>query len=173
MGNLSFYFTRIMLLMVLVVFIGCSETGLQRMDPVDPPRGDVNDLPVQEFRDCSQVLQDYYWYENHQFGVVMMYGGCLVEDFAAYLVIEHEFWTMEAAPVEATYETQNGDVVTADAWKYTLDFWYNPVDIEIEVVPHMDDIVLGIHEFKLNCVDDDQLECDVEYLGSIDTQDFE
>ena len=152
--------------------VACSEYGLRRVDTVSPPRGDIESMELTEFRDCSEVLGDNYWYEDHEFGVIFLYGGCLAVEPNAYLIVEHEFWDMDKAPVQVTYETLNNDVVTVDAWKYTLDFWYNPVDIELEVIPYQENIALGIHEFTLNCVDDDQMECDVEYTGSVDEQDF-
>lgn len=167
-----------LLLFLLTTFLfatglpACSDYALQRSSPAKPSRGDIDEMPLREFRDCSQVLGHYYWYENHEFGVVLIYDGCLVANYDAYMVIEHEFWDMDGVPVLVDYETGNGDIVTADAWKYTLGFWYNPVDIEIQVVPHMTDVILGIHEFKLNCVDDDQMECDVQYMGRVDAQDF-
>lgn len=171
------HMTRFARFLLLIIFLGvglpgCNDYSLRNSPVASPSRGDIDDMPLGEFRDCSEVLGDNYWYKDHEFGVVIVYGGCLVTSYAAYLIIEHEFWDMDKRSLTIEYETPNGDTVTAEAWEYTLEFWYNPADIEVQVIPHMNDTILGIHEFQINCMDDDQRECDVEYTGQVDVQDF-
>jgi hypothetical protein len=168
------YFTRILAFVGLFTLLsGCVSDYRLSNEPSSPSQGSVEELEITDFRDCTQVLSDYYWYEDHEFGAILLYDGCLVNEYNAYLIIEHEFWDMEASPIQVEYETLNGDVMTVDAWKFTLEFWYNPVDIELQVIPYSGDMAAGIHEFGVNCVDDDQSECDVEHMGSVSAQDFE
>ncbi len=145
---------------------GCSDYALESTSISE-------DLNLVDFRDCTNVVADHYWYSDHEFGVVMIYDACLATQYKAYLLIEHESEVMEGEPVQIEYTTHNGDTFAVDAWKFTLDFWYNPVDIELTVIPYQDRMAFGLHEFTLNCLDDDQEECALEYLGAVDSGDFE
>lgn len=150
-------------LTILALLGGCSDYGLTEVP---------ENLPT-EFVDCTSVVGDRYWYEEHEFGVVMVYDGCTPSTYSAYLLIEHEYEIMTQEWTTATYDTDNNDVVTVDAVRYTLDFWYNPVDLEITVVPFQDNIALGIHEFWLDCTDDDEPVCDIDYLQGVSADDLE
>lgn len=161
-----FYAEALMAMMVgLLGFMlaGCSETGL---------RGYEEDLGLSKFRDCTTLVEDAFWFEDHEFGVGLFYDGCLATQYKAYILIEHEYEVMETERVIVNYESFNGDTVEADAWKFFLDFWYNPVDIEVQVIPYSNEIALGIHEFKIRCPDDDSTECQVTHLGSVGATDF-
>lgn len=154
-------------LATLVAFTlnGCSDYTLQE--------GVQEELNLKDFRDCTNVVADHYWYSDHEFGVVMIYDACLAAQYKAYLLIEHESDIMEGEPVQIEYETSNGDTFAVDAWKFTFDLWYNPVDIELTVIPYQDRMAFGLHEFTLNCLDDDQQECALEYMGAVGASDFE
>ena len=145
---------------------GCSDYALQSSTISE-------DLNLVDFRDCTSVVADHYWYSDHEFWVVMIYDACLATQYKAYLLIEHESEVMEGQAVQIEYETSNGDTFAVDAWKFTLDFWYNPVDIELTVIPYQDRMAFGLHEFTLNCLDDDQEECALEYVGAVNAGDFE
>lgn len=151
--------------LVALALNGCSDYALQE--------GVQEELNLKDFRDCTNVVADHYWYSDHEFGVVMIYDACLAAQYKAYLLIEHESDTMEGEPVQIEYETGNGDTFVVDAWKFTFDLWYNPVDIELTVIPYQDRMAFGLHEFTLNCLDDDQQECALEYMGAVDFSDFE
>jgi hypothetical protein len=148
----------------LALLAGCSDYGLTEVP---------EDLPLTEFVDCTSVIGDRYWYQEHEFGVVMIYDGCTPSEYNAYLLIEHEYELMDQAWTTAEYTTDNDDVVTVDAVYYSLDFWYNPVDIEMTVVPFAGDIALGIHEFWVDCTDDDEPVCDIDYLQGVSADDLE
>lgn len=152
------------LALAMSMFGGCSDYRLE---------GVQEDLNLKDFRDCTSVVSDHYWYSDHEFGVVLIYDACLATQYKAYLLIEHESETMEGEPVQIDYTTSNGDTFVVDAWKFTFDLWYNPVDIELTVVPYQDRMAFGLHEFALTCIDDDQQECALEYLGAVDFSDFE
>ncbi len=150
----------------LISLLGCSDYKLEGLS------GMPEDMHLDSYRDCTEVIGSRYGYSDHTFGVVMLYSGCLTEDYQAYLLIEHEFEEMDMQWTTAEYTTSNGDVLTVDAVYYSLDFWYNPVDIEIQVVPFNGSTALGIHEFWLGCEDDDNGTCPVDYLGAVGPSDL-
>ncbi len=146
--------------------LGCTEYGLQALYGM--PEG----MHLDSYRDCTQVIGTRYGYVDHTFSVVMMYSGCLAEDYQAYLLIEHEFEEMEVQWTTADYVTSNGDTITVDAVYYSLEFWYNPVDIEMQVIPYSGNTAYGIHEFWTHCPDDDTDSCPVEYNGAVGPEDL-
>lgn len=131
------------------------------------------EMQLSEFQDCTSIVGDRYWYQDHTFGVVMIYDGCDPVEYNAYLLIEHQFELMDQAWTTASYTTENGDEITADAVRYTLDFWYNPVDIEVTVIPFQGYTALGIHEFWIDCTDDDDGTCPVVLERSVTIEDLE
>lgn len=152
------------LFLPILMISGCMDYGLAEM-----PEG----MKLSEFQDCTTVIGERYWYQEHEFGVVMIYDGCDPDEYTAYLLIEHEYELMNQGWTTATYTTENNDVVTVDAVVYTLDFWYNPVDIEFSVVPFQQHTALGIHEFWIDCEDDDDSRCDLDYLQGVGSEDLE
>lgn len=145
---------------------GCMDYGLSGL-----PEG----MKISEFEDCTSVVGDRYWYEDHTFSVVMLYDGCDPdpEQIGAYLLIEHEFEDMNWAWTTASYTTNNGDEITVDAVYFSLELWYNPVDLELMVVPYEGHHALGLHEFWIDCDDDNDTRCDLDYLQGVDSDDLE
>lgn len=144
----------------------CSDYGLQDLN------GMPEEMHLDSYRDCTEVVGSRYGYSNHTFGVVMMYTGCLTDDYNAYLLIEHQFEEMDMQWTTAEYTTTNNDVITVDAIYYSLDLWYNPVDIELQVVPYTGHTALGIHEFWVGCYDDNDSSCPVDYDGPVGPEDL-
>lgn len=153
------------LLLGLLFGVGCSDYRLT---------GLPDEMGLSYFKDCTTVIGERYGYIDHTFGAVMVHDGCEQDDDpSAYLLIEHEFEEMDVKWTTAQYTTENNDVITVDAVQYSLDLWYNPVDIELEIVPYQNQTALGIHEFWVDCPDDDSQECPVEYVGGIGPEDLE
>ena len=130
-------------------------------------------LGLTKFRDCSGVLGDNYWYEEHELGVVIFYGPCIEDEHLAYTMIDTEFFEMDGTTTVVQYESPSGAVYNVRAWEFTLDLWYNPVDIELDIIPYQEDFALGIHTFRIRCEDDDQLASDIEHLHSLSYEDFD
>ena len=150
----------------LIPSLGCTEYGLQALNGM--PEG----MHLDSYRDCTEVIGSRYGYEDHTFGVVMIYSGCATTDYQAYLLIEHEFEEMDMQWTTAEYTTSNGDVLSVDAIYYSLDMWYNPVDIELQVIPYQGSTAFGIHEFWLGCQDDNNSSCPVNYVGAVGPDDL-
>jgi hypothetical protein len=153
------------LLAASLFLCGCQmDYGMKsRLAMEDMPQG----MQLTEYRDCTEVVGDRYWYSDHELGVDLLYSGCLERNYKAYLMIEHQYEQMDMARTEARYTTSNNDQIIVDAAQFTLDMWYNPVDIELQIVPYSGDVALGIHEFYLDCQDDDDRRCRLEYLGAV------
>ncbi|MFA5842149.1 MAG: hypothetical protein WC882_00500 [Candidatus Gracilibacteria bacterium] len=127
-----------------------------------------------QFQDCTTFVGDKdYGYSNEVFDATFVYGNCAPDEYRAYLLIDHDFELMDVTQTTVEYTTQNYDTVVLDAVRFSFDFWYNPVDIEVSVVPFSGNTVLGIHEFRILCMDDDDSWCPVEYIRSATAEDLE
>jgi len=143
---------------------GCMDYGLNEM---------MDEASLDQFQDCTTLVGDEYGYANEVFDATMVYGACDPEEYQAYMLLDHDFELMDAEQITVEYTTQNHDTVELDAVRFSLEFLYNPVDIEVSVIPFSGDTVLGIHEFRILCRDDDDPWCPVEFLRSATADDLE
>lgn len=144
---------------------GCMDYGINEM---------MDEAALDQFQDCTTLVGNKeYGYANEVFDATFVYGACDPEEYQAYLLIDHDFELMDVWQTTVEYTTQNYDTVELDAVRFSLDFWYNPVDIEVSVIPFSGDTVLGIHEFRILCLDDDDQWCPVEYIRSATAEDLE
>lgn len=143
---------------------GCMDYGLNEM---------MEEEGLDQFQDCTTLVGNEYGYANQVFYSTFVYGECSPAAYQAYMLLDHDFELMDAQQTTVMYTTQNHDTVVLDAVRFSLNFWYNPVDIEVAVVPFDGDTVLGIHEFRILCRDDDDSWCPVEFLRSATAEDLE
>lgn len=152
------------LALVAIFATGCMDYDINQM---------MDEASLDQFQDCTTLVGNDYGYTNQVFDATFVYGACSPEATQAYLLIDHGYDLMDAEQTTVQYTTQNYDTVVLDAVRFSLGFWYNPVDIEVSVVPFDGNTVLGIHEFRILCRDDDDTWCRVDYLRSATPEDLE
>lgn len=163
MNRFSFAFRTLVVLVGILLTACTSDYALRRMP---------ESMDVTKYRDCTTVVPSRTSFRDHIFETTIFYDRCLATEYNAYLMIEHNYESMDVEETELDYHTENGDVIVTDAWIYSLEFWYNPVDIELEVIPYSGNTALGIHEFQIVCEDDASEVCGVTHTGSVSAEDF-
>jgi hypothetical protein len=151
---------KFFILLLTLSLIGC-ETTNQPNSPITPF---YEDDGFHGFRNCSEVVEPLYSYIDHQFQATVLLDRCHVaNDFGVTIVMTGEYAAMDRQRIPS----QGGE-----AWLFSYDFYYNPADVEIDVIPHKGEAALGAHGFDINCLDDDEAECEVIHTYDISYDDF-